>query len=163
MMRNRRVHMMLLKIFDPRSISVTPRHLLGSLRFPLFGTGITWPSCHAAKSTSSSHNEFRNTKSVLKFPSVSALNASGGTSFNTGDFQFSNFAIALLNSSYEMLASSSHEVVRCSISNRTFQSMGWWFVYTFSKWGPMMEAFSASVVAYLPEGNLSRITVGALW
>ena len=157
------MHMMLLKIFYPRSISVTPRHLLGSLRFPLFGTGITWPSCHSAKSTSLSQNEFRNAKSVLRFPSVSALNASGGTSFNPGDFPFANFAIDFLNSSHEMLESSSHEVVRYSMSSRTFQSMGRWFVYTFSKWGPMIEAFSASVVANLPEGNLSRITVGALW
>ena len=163
MMWNNRVHMMLLKIFDPRSINVTPRHLLGSLRLPLFSTGITWTSCHSAKSTSLSQNEFRNAKSVLKFPSMSALNASGGTSFNPGDFPFANFSIALLNSSHEMLASSSHEVVRCSISSRTFQSMGRWCVYTFSKWGPMMEEFSASVVANLPEGNLSRITVGALW
>ena len=104
--------MMLLKIFDPRSINVTTRHLLGSLRFQLFGTGITWPSCHSAKSTSLSQNEFRNAKSVLKFPSVSAFNALGGTSFNPGDFPFANFAIAFLNSSHEMLESSSHEVVR---------------------------------------------------
>ena len=138
-MRNNRVHMMMLKIFDPRSISVTPCHLLGSIRFPLFGTGITWPSFHSAKSTSLSQNEFRNANSVLKFPSVSALNAYGGTSFNPGDFPFANFAIAFLNSYHKMLESSSHNVVRCSISRRTFQSMGRWCVYTFSKWGPMME------------------------
>ena len=46
MMWNNRVHRIELNIFEPRSISVTPRHLLGSLRSPIFGTGITCPSCH---------------------------------------------------------------------------------------------------------------------
>ena len=53
------VHRMLEKIIDPRSMSVTPRQFLGSLRFPLFGNGTTQPSCHSSKSASSCQQEFR--------------------------------------------------------------------------------------------------------
>ena len=50
---NNLVHKMLLKIFKPRSMSVTPLSLLGSLRFPIFGTSTTQSLCHSEKSTSS--------------------------------------------------------------------------------------------------------------
>ena len=52
MILNNHVQSMELNIFEPMSMRVTPRHLLGSPRSPLLGTGTTRPSCHSSKSIS---------------------------------------------------------------------------------------------------------------
>ena len=44
---NARSLRILLKHFSPISTRVMPRHLLGSDRYPLFGTGKIWPSYHS--------------------------------------------------------------------------------------------------------------------
>ena len=49
---NNLVHRILMNIFDPISISVSPLHLLGSPRSLILGTGTSWPSWHSVKSVS---------------------------------------------------------------------------------------------------------------
>ena len=44
-----RPHRMLLHIFSPVSVRVTPRNCLGYYKSPLFGTGTIWPSQHSSK------------------------------------------------------------------------------------------------------------------
>ena len=130
---NNRVHRIELNIFEPVSISVTPRHLLGSLRSPLFGTGITCPSCHSSNSVSSFQNALRNSRRRVKFFYERDLKASGGTSFNPGDFPFANFITAFFNSSQIISVSSYTIVIRCCMYSRTVQSTFRWLVYTRSK------------------------------
>ena len=67
MMWNNRVHRIELNIFEPRFINVTLRHLLGFLRSPIFGTGITCPSCHSSKSVSLFQNALRKSRRIDKF------------------------------------------------------------------------------------------------
>ena len=133
MMQNNRVHRIEQNIFEPMSISVTPHHLLGSLRSPLFGTGITCPSCHSSKLVSLFQNALRNSRRRVKFCSERDLKASGGTLFKPGDLPFANFITAFFNSSQVILVSSSTIVIRCWISSSTVQSILRWLVYNRSK------------------------------
>ena len=97
---NNRVHRMLLMILDPMSMRVNPRHLFGSEKSPLLGTGTTWPSCHSVKSVSPHQYAFKKVCSISRFWFERALKASVGTSFSLGDFQFANFLTANLTSSH---------------------------------------------------------------
>ena len=143
-------------------MSVTPLHLLGSLRFPLFGTGTTRPSCHSSKSTLSCQNELRCSKRLARLFFVSDLNASGGTLLSPGALPFFNFAIACCNYSHVISESSSIISDRCGMESSVSHTTCRWFVYTFSKCGPITDSFSASVDANVPVGNISCITVGVL-
>ena len=122
---------MLLNIFEPRSMSVTPLHLLGSLRFPIFGTGTTRPSCHSAKSTSSCQNLLRRSRRVAKFFSVSDLDTSGGTSLSPGDLPLFNFAIA----SHNFPTWFKHQVPSFP------HAVGWWWdsSYLMESWRLWMQ------------------------
>ena len=56
---------------------MTLRHLLGSLRSPLFGTGTTCPSCHLSNSVSSFQNALSKSRRRVKFFSERGFKASG--------------------------------------------------------------------------------------
>ena len=93
---------MLLNTLDPMYISVTPRHLFGSERSPLFGTGTSCPSYHSAKSASPSQYWLKKVRRCARFALLRNLNAFGGTLSRPGALSFANFAIAVLSSAYEI-------------------------------------------------------------
>ena len=51
---------------------------------------------------------------------------------------------------------------RCGMASSVSHTTCRWFVYTFSKCGPITDEFSASIEANNPVGNISCITVGVL-
>ena len=89
---------------------------------------------------------------------VSDLNASGGTLLSPGVLPFFNFAIACCNYSHVISESSSIISERCGMASSVSHATCRWFVYTFSKCGPITDEFSASVEASSPVGNLSIST-----
>ena len=99
---NNRVHRILLKILDPMSIGVNPRHFFGSEKSPILGTGNTWPSCHSVKSVSLRQYALKKLWSISRFWFERALKASAGTSLIPGNFPFANFLTANLTSSHSI-------------------------------------------------------------
>ena len=89
-----------LNIFAPMSIRVIPRHLLGSDRSPLFGTGKIWPSCHSSNSVSSSQYLLNKSRRCVRLSSLNALKAFGGTLLIPGALSFVNFVTVEFSSSH---------------------------------------------------------------
>ena len=102
---------MLLNIFYPISISVTPIQFLGSLRSLLLGTGTCWTSCNSVKSVSSNQQELKKFIKVSRFCSSSNLNALGGTLLSPGDLPFDNFVTDCFNYFQDMSVLSS--IMKC--------------------------------------------------
>jgi hypothetical protein len=73
------------------SINTIPRHLLGSLRLPHFGTGIYWLLCHPSWSTFPSKKSETWQWMVQHEVLFIALSASGGMPFIPGNFFFELF------------------------------------------------------------------------
>ena len=95
-------HRMLLNMFLPMSIRVTPRLLLGSDRSTLFGTGTIWPSCHSSKSVSSSQYLLNKSRMWVRLSLLSALNKFGGTFFIPGALLVVKFVTTAFSSSHNM-------------------------------------------------------------
>ena len=93
---------MLLNTLDLMSISVTPRHLSGLERSPLFGTGTSCPSCHSEKSASPSQYWLKKVRRCARFALLSDLNAFGGTLLSPVALSFASFEIAVLSYAHEI-------------------------------------------------------------
>ena len=79
MVLNASLHRMLLNIFARMYTRVTPRHLLGSYKTPLFGTGTIWTSCHLSISVSSIKYLLKKSIRWVNLSSLIALKIFGGT------------------------------------------------------------------------------------
>ena len=132
------VHKMLLNCFEPISMSVTPLHLLGSLRFPIFVTGTTGPSCHSSKSASLCQNRLRCSKRLARLFLVSDLNASGGTSASPGEQVQDNHSKNILV--LMRLTGSYVGLVKKSCANNAC-----FLKYTFMKKGTIVPSCSSPV------------------
>ena len=99
---NAHPHKMLLNMFALIFVRVKPRHLLGSNRFPIFGTGTIWPLCHSSKSVSSSQYLLNIYRSWVRFSLLRSLKAFDGKFFSPGKLSFFNFVTSALSSSHEI-------------------------------------------------------------
>ena len=163
MILNAHPHRMLLDMFSPISMRVTPRYFLGSDRSPLFGTGTLWPSFHSSKSISSIQCLLKKSRRWVKLPSLRALKLFVGTLFSPGTLFFVNFITAGFSSSHEMGWSISFMTYLCPSSFSADHSI-WQSAQMFlAKCGLSTKALYESVVAVLLSGNIILMMVVLLW
>ena len=163
MMLNNILHRRLLKTLIPMSIRLTPLHLLGSDRSPLFGTSTTWPSCYSSKSKLSFQNSKMKLKWTFRLSGDMALKALGGTPFSPGDLSLVIAFIASVNYFQEGGTSSFFITSREFMLFKTLLLVLFLLFNTFPKCFGNTLALSSSVSERSPEGSLIWNSFGDVW
>ena len=144
-------------------MSMIPRHLLGSLKSPFFGTGTHWLVLHSLWSIFPSKKSETCLCIIRRDVSSIALRASGGMPLRPGAFPFFSLLMARLTSRKVIGVSMALRHGFCGMSSRTVSSTGLWLLRTLWKCRLKTDIFSFALEARSPDLSFIAMLMLVLW